>query len=1181
MINITEFKNNRANSFLILSFVGLFFIALLLFSYFERLHEKDVVSELQSTLSQQASNQQSVLTETFRSGAADVRFLANTPPISGIIRATNNNGFDENENTSKALWQERLSRIFYAFMSSQPEIAQIRYIGKDNNGMELVRVERQHGTGAMRILSANQLQAKGSRNYFQKTAQLQSGEIYLSDITLNREHGRLDYPLWPSYRVATPIYNDSAEFFGIVIINYNAQFLLDTLQTGLPQGMDLYITNSVGQYLLHPDPTKSLEFERNPEATTWHQDFKIISKASDILKVNATATDKRFLTSLKQVELTGDEEQRYINFVVALPETNINATIAQRRQASTVILLSLVLVGGLIITIYRKILIKQVDLSFAQSQYSALIEGSRDAILTLSVDGKIENWNQATYEVLKLPPFGIEERRLEDVIDSQDKKALTENINACLAGKTTATLEVKSYTSAGDLLALSVSLSPIHKDKHTIVGGSIIIRDITEQVINKQQLEQLNESLEEKVRTRTKELEQARNEAVEASNMKSSFVANVSHEIRTPLNGILGMHNLLARENLNQKQASYLEMASQSAKSLLMLINDILDLSKIEAGRLEIEQLPTNLIDNFSQAANSMAARAMDKNVEIVLDIAEIKHPVVMSDGLRLRQILNNLISNAIKFTDTGEIIISASTREDVANHRIILEASVRDTGVGIEKTKLNHLFKAFSQEDASTTRQYGGTGLGLSIVSNLCSLMDGECRVESQKNVGSTFSFTLSMKATEEEQLTLDKMLNLHNYTIQIAESSETVRKALNKLLTGWRATTLLTEDKPDQHVDIVISQLGKHGVDDETVRQQIADLSEQDYFEQFIFTVTFKQRHCLEDNTPAFTYQVIHRPILPLQLATALSELTDEPLRQINKASTTGKNKQLGADSLTGFDGSTILIVDDNEINQRVAAGILEHYGMQIELASNGAKAIELLNTLPDIKLILMDCQMPVMDGFKATEAIRRGEAGIHYRKVPIIAMTAGAMTGDREECLNAGMNDYLAKPISAQDLESKTSLWLAARPQSKLHAQPGPRPEPVTIDIPAPPPEMGTSESFWDREESLVRLLSNEDLFLKMLEMFEQQTPSLIIEIGEHIAAFDFTKIRQSAHKLKGSAAAIGAKLVLNEARKLESAAFDEQEKASLEAYEAMKNEVDRMLSAINDYKIALTERQNTNG
>lgn len=1184
MINIATLTNNRANSFLIFSSIGLAFIALLLFIHFEHQHKKDVLSELQTTLTQQAINHQSVLNETFKNGAADVRFLANTPPISGIIRASNNDGFDADENTSKALWQARLSRIFYAFMSSQPEIAQIRYIGKHDNGMELVRVERTHGSGAMRVMPDNRLQAKDSRGYFQKTAKLASDEIYISDITLNREYGRLDYPLWPSYRVATPIYDDNAEFFGIVIINYNAQFLLDTLQTSLPSGMDLYITNSDGHYLLHPDHTKSFEFEREANTATWQQNFKTVSQQGEIVTVNSVATNQNFLTSLKRVELTGDSSQRYINFIVSLPETNISATITQRRQASTVILLSIVLVGGIIITIYRKILVKQVDLSFAQSQYSALIEGSRDAILTLSVDGKIEDWNEATYDVLKLPPFGIEERRLEEVIDSKEKAELTDNINACLAGKPTATLEVKSHTSAGELLALSVSLSPIHKDKQTIIGASIIIRDITEQIKNKHQLEKLNESLEEKVQTRTKELEQAKNEAVEASNMKSSFVANVSHEIRTPLNGILGMHNLLAREELTEKQASYLEMANQSAKSLLMLINDILDLSKIEAGRLEIEQLPTNLIDNFSQAANSMAARAMDKNVEIVLDIADIKHPVVMSDGLRLRQILNNLISNAIKFTDTGEIIISASTHEDVANQRIILEASVQDTGVGIEKTKLNRLFKAFSQEDASTTRQYGGTGLGLSIVRNLCALMDGECRVESEKNVGSTFSFTLSMKATKEEQVTIDKLLNLNNYTIQIAESSETVRNALNKLLTGWGANTILTVDRPEQHIDIVISQLGKNGVDDDTVRQQIEGLSEQDYFEQFVFTLTFKQRHCLDVETPAFAYQVIYRPILPVQLATALSELTDEPLRQINKASTTVRNKQLTSDNLTAFKGSCILVVDDNEINQRVAAGILEHYGIEIKLASNGAKAIQLLNTEPDIKLILMDCQMPVMDGFKATEAIRRGDAGANYRKIPIIAMTAGAMTGDREECLNAGMNDYLTKPISAEDLESKTSQWLAARPHSKLHSSPAPiaklKTEADTIAVPAhSTPAVSTNKDFWDREASLVRLLSNEDLFLKMLEMFEQQTPELVSEMGEQIAAVDFAKIKQSAHKLKGSASAIGATLVLDYARKLESAALEEQETEIALAYDAITKEVDRMLSAINNYKIAFTDNQNT--
>lgn len=1168
MIKLFDITNNRANSFLLLSSFALAFTAFLLFFYFEHQHKKDVLHEIQTSLSSQASTKQSLLNDIFKHKAADVRFLANTPPISGIIRAADNDGFDRDENTTMSLWQERLSRIFYAFMSSQPEIAQIRYIGKNENGMELVRVERQHGSGAMRIVPDKLLQPKGNRDYFEKPAQLNSDEIYISDITLNREYGRLDYPLWPTYRVATPVHDDEGRFFGIVIINYNAQYMLDAFQAELPADMSLYMINSDGQYLMHPRKAKSFEFERDDNASTWQHDFKLLDQQDEMLTIGALANKQQLLASEKRVDLTGDENQRYINFITVLPETHLDKIISQRRQASTVILLFIVLVGVSIITIYRKILVKQVDLSYAQSQYSALIDGSRDAILTLSVEGTIEDWNEATYEVLKLPPFSIADRRLEEIIDTRQELALTANITTCLSGKSS-TMDVNCHTSTKELLALSVSLSPIRNDKKNIIGASIIIRDITEQVINKQELEKLNLSLEEKVRVRTEELETAKNEAIEASNMKSSFVANVSHEIRTPLNGILGMHNLLKREKLNEKQESYLEMATHSAKSLLMLINDILDLSKIEAGRLEIEELPVDLIDNFSQAANSMAARAMDKNVEIVLDIAAIKHPMVIGDGLRLRQILNNLISNAIKFTDKGEIIISASTTDDFTTGRVILDVSVEDTGVGIEKNKLDRLFKAFSQEDASTTRKYGGTGLGLSIVNNLCSLMGGECRVESQKNVGSIFSFTLSLKPIQEEQLTLNNMLNLNKYTIQIAESSESVRTALDKLLTGWGAKTILTEEVSDEDSDIIISQLGKNGVNDESVNQQIQSLSQQNHHEQFLFTLTFKQRHSLEAAPSSFSYQVIYRPILPIQLATALSELTEEPLAQINK--TAASNKQVSFDRLMAYKGTRILIVDDNEINQRVAAGILEHYGLDIKVASNGAKAIQLLHETPDIKLILMDCQMPVMDGFKATEAIRNGDAGADYRKIPIIAMTAGAMTGDREECLNAGMNDYLTKPISAEDLELKTSLWLEARKSHQPMIPQQPQKPDKESEMMSTVTNTASEATFWDREASLVRLLSNEDLFLKMLQMFEEQTPPLVDELVEKMDAFDFANVRLSAHKLKGSASAIGATLVLDAARQLETAAVEEQENESFAALDSIKNEVDRMLSAINDYKL----------
>lgn len=1165
-------KENRANGFLIISCLGLAGITLLLFLYFEYQHKNEVVAELRGALANQASSNQALLNQTLKRNASDVRFLANTPPISGISRAAANADFDTEESTSMVLWQERLSKIFFAFMDSHPDIAQIRYIGKKDNGMELVRVERQHGSGAMRVVPDNLLQSKGNRDYFQKPKILSQDEIYISDMTLNREYGRLDYPLWPTYRVATPFYDADGDFFGVVVINYNAQLLLDTFETKLPSDMALYMIDSDGHYLMHPRKAKSFEFEHQQNASSWFQDFTVMADDSDSLTLKSVNNNQSLLASEKRVNLTGTKQQRYINFIVSLPESKVDTIIAQRRQASTVILLSVVLVGIIIITIYRKIIVKDVDLSYAQSQYLALIEGSRDAIITLSTDGKIEGWNEATYHVLKLPPFDIADRQLEDLIESDERARLTKNITACLAGEATATLDVDYYTSNGDLLALSVSLSPIYKDKQAIVGASTIIRDITEQVLNKKQLENLNFSLEEQVRARTEELENAKNEAIAASHMKSSFVANVSHEIRTPLNGILGMHNLLKRENLNEKQESYLEMATHSAKSLLMLINDILDLSKIEAGKLEIEALPVNLIDSFSQAANSMAVRAMDKNVEIVLDIADIKHTEVIGDDLRIRQILNNLISNAIKFTDKGEIIVSAATTEDIAGDRVMLDVSVTDTGVGIDENKLDQLFKAFSQEDASTTRKYGGTGLGLSIVSNLCSLMNGECYVESEKNVGSTFSFRLALKPIEKEQLRLNKILNLSNYTVRISESSHSVRHALNKLLTGWGATTILTDESVESDVDIVISQLGDNGIDDSTVTQQIEQLSLQDYHAQFIFTLTLKQRHSLDvSSPPLFSYQVVYRPILPMQLATVLSEMTQEPITPISNAS--NKSSQQHSDRLSIFAGTQILIVDDNEINQRVAAGILEYFGMEIKVASNGAKAIKILQETPAIKLILMDCQMPIMDGFQATEAIRRGDAGLHYKKIPIIAMTAGAMTGDREECLSAGMNDYLTKPLSADDLESKTSLWLEATSKTHLanvETEHTASPEPITSSTP-----LSSEPVFWDRDASLVRLLSNEDLFLNMLEMFEQQTPELVDEMAQQLHTLDFEQLQRSAHKLKGSAAAIGAKLVLDAASTLETVALDEQESESTLALETIKQEVNKMLDAIANHKLDNTD------
>jgi len=426
------------------------------------------------------------------------------------------------------------------------------------------------------------------------------------------------------------------------------------------------------------------------------------------------------------------------------------------------------------------------------------------------------------------------------------------------------------------------------------------------------------------VSTSFQERMEALKTAENAAKMKSEFLASMSHEIRTPMNGVLGMLGLLLNSQLNADQRRKADLAQSSAQALLTLINDILDFSKIEAGKIDFEEIDFDLQEQLHDFTESMSFRAEEKGLALELEITGIEHSFVNGDPGRLRQILNNLVGNAIKFTDSGKIVIHACLQKRVDN-KLMLTCSVTDTGIGIPDEKLDRLFDVFSQVDASTTRQYGGTGLGLSIAKQMCELMGGAISVTSEAGKGSCFEFNILLKASQQAKPLL----------------------ANNALA-----------DKPSEQIQ----------------------------------------------NESA-------KPTLEVDISTL-----DEQAIDLQYPSNT-----------------RILLVDDNQINLLVAKGILEGLGVSpdiINAAANGEEALQLLKTnttLMPYTLIFMDCQMPVMDGYEASAQIRAGAAGEANKSIPIIAMTANAMKGDEEKCLEAGMSDYIAKPVDPGILLSKLKSWL----------------------------------------------------------------------------------------------------------------------------------------------------------
>jgi len=1044
-------------------------------------------------------------------------FLVSLPTVQEIAHSTRLAAYRSQGIDGEKTRKGQLANIFMSFALTNPEILHLRFLGVADSGKELVRVDRKDGVVA--VVPQSRLDCLADQDYFIKTALCKPGEVFLSEMKLDRTNGKVDVPHLPVLRAGAPIFDKDGILSGMIFVSIDARPMLAEFRSTLMAPFQTYLTNERGDYLSHPREEMDFGFDLGTPHR-WQDEFQ--GTGSDDAVPHwvqfSTAPAGSALVVRSKVPL--DNFGRHLVVVATYPESGLQATVTRSRNTTLAVAIGMLGLGGLLLFLFLRLQrrvrrrIEALNLDLEQQvrdrtseieSYSslqrAILATAGYAIIASDTDGTITLFNPAAEAMLGYASSEVvglatplkfrDAREMETLATELSKKRgvpvsvgfeiLLEDALEARLGK-----EWTFVRKDGSRLRVLLTVRPLRNQEGGIFGYLGMAVDLTE-----------HNKIEEALRASTAE-------AVAANKSKAEFLANMSHEIRTPLSAVLGLAHVLENRALEPDMRDLVQKIRRAGTSLQTLIDDVLDFSKIEAGHLELEHAAFRLDDVLDNLATIMGANAGSKNIELVIGAAPEGTTYMVGDSHRLEQVLINLTGNAIKFTERGSVTVSMELLSMVED-QATLRFSVRDTGIGIPLDKQRTIFDSFSQADSSTTRRFGGTGLGLAICRLLVEKMGGAMEVRSVEGQGCEFLFTTVLHKAPPDGTDAMPLPGLH---VLVADDNELSLEAISAVASsiGWLVVAVgsgveaieetLARSRSDHPFDVLLLDWKMPELDGLSTVLRLRDRLENKTPPIVLLATAFSREELAQHPESRCVDGILSKPLTGSSLYNAVMGAQHRRKGRLPRELACHQRR---------LSGIRVLVVDDNETIRGLMVAIFEDEGATVNLAENGEIAVEWLRANPrSVDIILMDVQMPVMDGYAAARSIRSTPL---IADLPIVALSAGVFRSEQEAALESGMDDFLPKPFHVEDLVrvvlhlTGTVMAPHKAPQNLSPAIPSSK---EVIDL-----AFGLSQ--WKTRQA----------FLGRLEKFASEYAGFADDIANHTQAGDVQKVSFALHQLKGTA------------------------------------------------------------